>query len=227
MSGARRARLARHAPRSADQRTPGAAASCITRDLTLARGLALALVVAGLAAPIALLAGCSGDEPARQVAVPGRPGGTKSAATVRAERRAFDGAPPVIPHRPMGAACVSCHNQRGMDVAGLGFAPASPHEQTRGLSATSRCAQCHVFAGTDQAFVESGFRGFAQDLRHGERQHPLAPPVMPHPVFMRENCAACHTGPAAREEIRTPHPERERCTQCHVPVRTAELFERR
>jgi cytochrome c-type protein NapB len=41
---------------------------------------------------------------------------------------------------------------------------------------------------------------------------------------MRENCAACHTGPAAREEIRTSHPERTRCRQCHVPVTTREIF---
>jgi predicted CXXCH cytochrome family protein len=37
---------------------------------------------------------------------------------------------------------------------------------------------------------------------------------------MRENCAACHVGPGAREEIITTHPERTRCRQCHVPVTT-------
>jgi hypothetical protein len=42
---------------------------------------------------------------------------------------------------------------------------------------------------------------------------------------MRENCAACHTGPAAREEIRTTHPERIRCRQCHVPVGSRTEFE--
>ena len=33
---------------------------------------------------------------------------------------------------------------------------------------------------------------------------------------MRENCLACHTGPAVRQEIATTHPERSRCRQCHV-----------
>ena len=54
--------------------------------------------------------------------------------------------------------------------------------------------------------------------------NPLAPPVMPHSAFMRENCLACHSGPAAREEIRTPHPERPRCGQCHVQQVTRDLF---
>jgi cytochrome c-type protein NapB len=43
---------------------------------------------------------------------------------------------------------------------------------------------------------------------------------------MRENCTACHDGPAAREEIRTPHPERVRCRQCHLTVATTATFER-
>jgi predicted CXXCH cytochrome family protein len=49
-----------------------------------------------------------------------------------------------------------------------------------------------------------------------------APPTIPHKVFMRENCGACHVGPGAREEILTTHPERTRCRQCHVPVTTRE-----
>ena len=31
-----------------------------------------------------------------------------------------------------------------------------------------------------------------------------------------QNCLSCHTGPGSREEIRTTHPERTRCMQCHV-----------
>ena len=65
---------------------------------------------------------------------------------------------------------------------------------------------------------------FLQDLRHGLRLHDRAPPTIPHKTFMRENCVACHAGPAAREEIRTSHPERRRCRQCHVPVATQETF---
>lgn len=180
---------------------------------------------AGLGGILAvLLAGCSaptGSEP-----VPGQPGRAKSAAEVRAKRRAYDGAPPVIAHDPMGASCVQCHNQRGLAVDGLGYAPPSPHEATRGMGPTARCTQCHVYARTDDVFVDSSFAGLAQDLRRGSRLYPGAPPVMPHRVFMRENCRACHTGPAAREAIRTSHPERARCRQCHVEARTGETFRR-
>lgn len=163
---------------------------------------------------------------AEDVAVPGRPGAVKSSADERAARRAYDGAPPVAPHQLFGAACGSCHTQEGMAVEGVGFAPASPHAATAGMSAVSRCQQCHVLQRSDTIWRESTFSGLRQDLRHGRRLHPLAPPVMPHDVFMRENCVACHSGPAAREEIRTSHPERTRCQQCHLEQRTTAEFVR-
>lgn len=151
---------------------------------------------------------------------------SKSPAGVRAERRAYDGAPPVIPHRNFGIDCVACHSAEGMEVDDVGFAPPSPHELTPGMSAISRCRQCHVFVTTEAVFRDNDFEGLRQDLRHGARLHPSAPPVIPHKTFMRENCLACHAGPAAREEIRTSHPEGLRCRQCHVPVITLERFAR-
>lgn len=171
-----------------------------------------------LAAIVLLWLGC-GAEPG--VDVPGREGALKTAARERAERRLYDGAPPVIPHQGFSSPCTSCHNAEGMAVAGMGFSPPSPHEITAGLSATSNCRQCHVERQTAEVFVESGFVGLAQNLRRGRRLSDVAPPVTPHPLFMRENCVACHSGPAAREEIRTPHPERERCVQCHVTQQVA------
>lgn len=150
----------------------------------------------------------------------------KSPASVRAQRRAFDGAPPVIPHRNFGSPCGECHQEVGVEVAGVGFSPPSPHEATRGLSALSRCRQCHVEQQISTPFAGNSFAGLRQDLRRGRRLNPQAPPVMPHPVFMRENCSACHSGPAAREEIRTTHPERSRCQQCHVEQRAIALFGR-
>ena len=161
-----------------------------------------------------------------KVPVPGRDGAFKTAAPARAKRRAYDGAPPTIPHQEMGADCTSCHNERGMEVEGLGFSPAMPHERTLGLSASSRCRQCHVYVTTTELFRESLFMGFAQDLRHGDRFYQGAPPVIPHPLQLRENCIACHSGPAAREEIRTSHPERPRCLQCHAQSNSASLFSR-
>jgi cytochrome c-type protein NapB len=168
-----------------------------------------------------LLSACA---PPDGVPVPGHPDAVKTAAVERALRRAYDGAPPVIPHEPLGAACIACHNRDGVAVPDLGFAPPSPHEETRGMSAISRCRQCHVFRTTEEVFVANELDGLAQDLRHGGRLHDLAPPVIPHKVFMRENCQACHAGPAAREEIRTTHPERTRCRQCHLEQQTAEVF---
>lgn len=173
---------------------------------------------------VALALTACGASP-RGVAVPDHPGADKSFARARAERRLYDGAPPTIPHRVMGAACSSCHNSLGMAVAGLGFAPPSPHEETRGLSALSRCEQCHVYQSAAPDFRPNTFAGLRQDLRHGRRLNDFAPPVVPHKGFMRENCLACHGGPAAREEIRTSHPERLRCQQCHVEQVTAETFQ--
>jgi cytochrome c-type protein NapB len=136
----------------------------------------------------------------------------------------YDGAPPVIPHPPFGSACASCHNLEGVEVEGVGFAPPSPHAGTPGLSALSRCQQCHVFASDVPDFDETRFVGLRQDLGRGVRDYPGAPPTIPHGVFMREHCVACHAGPAAREEIRTSHPERARCRQCHVAVVASGIF---
>ena len=151
-------------------------------------------------------------------------GPSKSPASVRAERRAYDGAPPTIPHEAFGMTCTSCHNEQGMEVADVGFAPPSPHEATAGMSAISRCRQCHVFTSGADEFAVNLFIPLRQDLRRGQRLNDLAPPTIPHKTFMRDNCAACHTGTAAREEIRTTHPERIRCRQCHVPAETRTVF---
>jgi len=179
------------------------------------------------------LAACGGSEDGGDAAsqgpsvpVAGREGALKTAPLERAKRRAFDGAPPTIPHQPMGVNCTACHNERGMDVDGVGFAPPSPHERTEGLSSISRCEQCHVFRTTDATFVANSFVGLPQDLRPGPRAYDGAPPVLPHAFLMHENCLACHSGPAAREEIRTSHPERENCVQCHVTQSSPAIFTR-
>jgi nitrate reductase cytochrome c-type subunit len=177
-----------------------------------------------LLAPAATLFGSAcGD---RWVDVPDADGAVKSGAAVRAERRAYDGAPPVIPHASFGADCSACHDTQGIAVEGVGFAPASPHEGTNTAGNTLRCRQCHVFHTTDDVFVESQFIALRQDLRAGDRLNPIAPPTIPHRTLMRENCVACHSGAAAREDIRTSHPERTRCRQCHVAVTTTERFDR-
>jgi cytochrome c-type protein NapB len=150
----------------------------------------------------------------------------RSSPETRAKRRAFDGAPPVIPHQNFSMQCVQCHTLQGVSLPGVGFSPPTPHQKTPGLSADSRCQQCHVFKRSDTLFAKNSFVGLKQDLQPGKRLNSMAPPVIPHKVFMRENCVACHSGPAAREVIRTPHPERERCQQCHVSKKASSVFSR-
>lgn len=159
----------------------------------------------------ASLAGCEfwsgGDRPAEVLPTP---------AALRADRRSYDGAPPVIPHPVLGGACMNCHNAVGRVIPGIGIAPPSPHGQTPGLSEESNCRQCHVFAQTERVFVVNTFQGLPQAIRLGARLYEGAPPVMPHSTWMREDCLACHAGPAARPEILCTHPERTNCLQCHA-----------
>lgn len=193
----------------------------MTRPPSFALALAFVLAVLGMTAGGA----CRSGEERATDPVPERVDARKTAPDARALRRAYDGAPPVIPHAPFGARCTECHDAAGMAVANVGFAPPSPHAETPGLSAISRCEQCHLHATTDDTFRGSTFRGLAQDLRHGARAGDGAPPVMPHSAQLRDNCQACHTGPAAREAIRTSHPERPRCRQCHLEQTTTALFQ--
>ena len=156
----------------------------------------------------ALIAGCSSsnDEPSMPIA----------SAAKRAERRLFPGVLPVIPHAPLSGKCVTCHTPTGSARPPLGLAPANPHTKTPGMSDESRCKQCHVFQTTQDVFVASTFEPLHIDSVHGPKAHSLAPPTIPHHRFMREDCSACHTGPASRPEIRCAHSDRARCVQCHV-----------
>ena len=134
----------------------------------------------------------------------------------RAERRAYPGAPPVIPHPALGASCTACHTATGGSTPPLGVAPANPHAESRLAARTTNCRQCHLFVEEQSQFVESQFEPLARATMHGDRAHPTAPPTIPHDVFVRDACLACHSGPAARDEIRCSHSERTNCRQCHV-----------
>lgn len=170
------------------------------------------IVYLALAATV-MLASCFGS---RWTEVPGYDGALKTKARVRAERRAYDGAPPVIPHIDLGTDCGGCHRDPGVAMRGVGFAPPSPHEGTAAEGYTIRCRQCHVRGISDDVFVRSDFVGLPQNVRVGGRLNPISPPTIPHRLLMRENCIACHAGPSARPEIATTHPERTRCRQCHL-----------
>ena len=142
-----------------------------------------------------------------------RAGLTLTKTEVRSARRAFDGSPPVVPHEPQGAACITCHTATGKEVPNMAFAPANPHGDVGNLK---NCRQCHVFKADETTFAKNAFEGLAVDLTLGDRLFSIAPPTIPHSLLMRENCLACHSGPSARPEIRCTHPERTNCRQCHV-----------
>jgi nitrate reductase cytochrome c-type subunit len=207
----------------ADRRRAASPRPKVTASLPPTLAVPRSTVILALAALTLLGAAACADD--RWDPVPGSEDAVKSSAEVRAGRRLFDGAPPTIPHDNFGVACGSCHDEDGLAVDGLGFAPASPHDGTSHAAATQRCRQCHVFVEADGVFAANTFQGLEQDMRSGGRLYPGAPPTIPHGVFLRENCLACHTGPGAREEIVTSHPDRARCRQCHVPVETRKEFQ--
>jgi len=138
-------------------------------------------------------------------------------ATAIAERsriRAYAGAPPTIPHaideRGLPG-CLSCHG-KGAVAAGR-MAPMMSHEVMQ------NCVQCHVPGlpreGLKESLpVENAFVGLAPSP--GQRAWAGAPPMMPHPSFMRERCNSCH-GVGAWAGLRTPHLDRSNCQQCHAP----------
>ena len=165
---------------------------------------------AALAAALAIsaAAACGGKGPAPAVA---------RSTSERADGRAYDGAPPTIPHDAATGTCVTCHDNDGTVIDGVGIAPASPHGDDAASGNMQRCRQCHVPTQGQTLLVASRFTGLLQGPWRGRRATQGAPPTIPHTLQLREQCAACHTGEAARVELRTTHPERTRCRQCHVP----------
>lgn len=137
----------------------------------------------------------------------------------RAARRAFDGAPPVVPHpvaQDSAAACLACHGP------GLVIKDKVASKMSHALHTS--CTQCHVPAVgpripmVDLALLapltENQFAGL-DALLQGSRAWPQAPPTIPHSTLMRSECVSCH-GPQGLYGLRTPHPERQSCVQCHV-----------
>ncbi len=136
-----------------------------------------------------------------------------AALTARKQRRAYEGAPPVIPHEVDAmdsAACLACHGE-GAVVGDLIAHPLS-HEPY------SQCVQCHAPTSNDVSTVHKPVAnafGGAGRVGRGSRAWQGAPPTIPHTLQMRSNCVGCH-GPAGDPGLRTSHPERRSCQQCHV-----------
>jgi cytochrome c-type protein NapB len=130
-------------------------------------------------------------------------------------RRAYPGAPPTIPH-PLadptsfgGRTCLACHGDGGWVPKFAAFAPVTPHAEL------TNCVQCHVASNDAAPFRASAFQA-APHPPIGRAALPGSPPPIPHDLYMRDNCLACHAGPAAVREVRTTHPERVNCRQCHA-----------
>lgn len=151
----------------------------------------------------------------------------------RLRTRAFEGAPPAIPHdveQQSAASCLVCHGE-GMQLSGR-IATRISH------SHYSSCTQCHVESKASVPWLASSLP--AQDatgniaeptlsvneftglLRSGPGQRAMfgSPPTIPHTTHLRGDCLSCH-GLVARAGLRTTHPWLQNCIQCHAP--SAEL----
>ena len=138
--------------------------------------------------------------------------GTRPEVLHLQSNRAYDGAPPTIPHEVAALGrqdCLACHLD-GDAVSDGQRAKATPHPELE------RCVQCHLEQGTSAAFVASDFDGGVYPM--GERAHGEAPWLIPHPLTLRENCLGCHGPDGDEAALRTDHPERFRCQQCHLPA---------
>lgn len=134
----------------------------------------------------------------------------------RASRRAYNGAPPIIPHaieNTSDSACYACHGS-GVQIGEL-KASVMSH------AFLGNCTQCHAPPPPKpfqevRSTVASRFIGLPAPT-NGKRAYPGAPPTIPHSRWMRENCHACHGGPHGWAGMESTHPWRTNCTQCHAP----------
>lgn len=154
--------------------------------------------------------------------------------------RAFPGAPPRIPHgltadEFRGTGCNACHERGGYSVRFEAYTPVTPHPEFAdclqchvgnaaliGISLPranpdALCRQCHAPGVATTPYRQLDWEAPAWP-RFDRRELVGSPPTIPHDLQLRGNCVTCHMGAAAVAEIRTPHPERANCRQCHVPA---------
>lgn len=136
------------------------------------------------------------------------------ALAMREQNRSFNGAPPTIPHlidQMSSATCALCHLD-GIQTASLRISKMSHPNYPN-------CTQCHVENQPKHMevipFGENTFVGLPAPTG-GPRAFSGAPPVIPHSVWMRNECNSCH-GPSGSHGIRSTHPWRTNCQQCHAP----------
>jgi nitrate reductase cytochrome c-type subunit len=148
-----------------------------------------------------------------------REGSRERSLAARTERRPYAGAPPVMGHSiDFGGTldCMQCHDV-GRRIGKRVARPMS-HQPM------SQCTQCHTPGAAPDPFAElsppwpvaSTFLGM-ESAGTGSRLGPGAPPTIPHTLQLRVRCLSCH-GEFGYEGLRTDHPFRAQCTQCHVPT---------
>ena len=152
------------------------------------------------------------DDPMAEVEI--TPGQKKFALALREQNRAFNGAPPSVPHpidQMSTQACMACHGQ-GIKTESLRVSKMSHHF-------LENCTQCHVENDPRHMpaslFRENSFVGLPAPTG-GPRAFEGAPPMIPHSTWMRVDCMSCH-GFAGVHGIRSTHPWRKNCQQCHAP----------
>ncbi|MBL8679314.1 MAG: nitrate reductase cytochrome c-type subunit [Myxococcales bacterium] len=158
------------------------------------------------------------DRPQLWDPVPAVDDATRAAALQRrAEHRAYNGAPPTIPHaidQQTYPNCLSCH-EHGMRI-GERVAPMMSHQRY------DNCFQCHVTSEQpmpgarldDQQppYRDNAFVGL--ESQPSARWGAGAPPPTPHSTLMRSRCESCHG--VFGSGIRSTHPHRQSCVQCHA-----------
>ena len=138
------------------------------------------------------------------------------------ELRQYPGSPPRVPHavpvyyQDDNSDCIACHDRGGYDAEQDAYIPVTPHPENE------NCFQCHLPRRTEELFVESNWQSI-NPPKLGRSQLGGSPPSIPHSLQLREDCLACHTGPAAVAEIRVEHASRGNCRQCHVAMVATEL----
>ena len=141
----------------------------------------------------------------------------------RLRTRAFDGAPPVVPHRiehQSSTSCLVCHGEGLKLGEKIATKVSHPH--------FANCLQCHIeqsgsvplLATVSEPMPSNSFAGVLRS-GPGSRAMPGAPPTIPHTTHLRGDCLSCH-GLVARPGLRTTHPWLTNCTQCHAADGEAE-----
>jgi len=168
---------------------------------------------------------------------PPDPQAKRASLAARDSLRAYNGAPPVIPHAVDArdaTSCLACHGD-GLRV-GDRIAAKIPHESF------ASCTQCHVEkvssmpltdlvpfiegeGADDGLLAKSAFSGKPAPFE-GSRAWLGAPPVIPHSTWMRNDCLSCH-GDLGKPGLRSSHPERTVCLQCHAQSSSSDRFANR